>query len=162
MMKALIQFIMNISLLKKTISNQNKEIEDDDNDALNYRIKYKIELYYLSGVGCEQDIDNGYRKIVEAENFHLPDAKSWINKYGEEKDHGAEVAKILLYKDEYDKVIQNLNNQYKNEKNKSEYVRLGLASYCIRRKMFDEALNLLNKSWTIPRQRNFYPKREIN
>ncbi|CAG8785974.1 14003_t:CDS:1, partial [Racocetra fulgida] len=70
--------------------NTYKEIEDDDNDALNYRIKYKIGLHYLSGVGCEQDIDNGYRKIVEAENFHLPDAKSWINKYGGKKDHGAE------------------------------------------------------------------------
>ncbi|CAG8852974.1 20298_t:CDS:2, partial [Gigaspora margarita] len=29
---------------------------DNYDDALNYR-------HYLSGVGCEQDIDNGYKKI---------------------------------------------------------------------------------------------------
>ncbi|CAG8762426.1 28900_t:CDS:1, partial [Racocetra persica] len=83
---------------------------------------------------CEQDIDKGYRKFVEAANFYLSDTKSWKNKYGGIKDYNAEVAKNLLYKDEYNKVIQNLNNQYDKKPNKSEYVRLGLARYCIRRK----------------------------
>ncbi|CAG8849195.1 19108_t:CDS:1, partial [Gigaspora margarita] len=31
----------------------------EDNDVLNYRIKYKIGLHLLSGVGCQQDINNG-------------------------------------------------------------------------------------------------------
>ncbi|CAG8848582.1 34470_t:CDS:1 [Gigaspora margarita] len=122
-----------------------KETEDDDNDVLNSRIKYKLGLHYLSGVGCKQDINNGYKKIVEASKFHLPDAKYWIKENGGEKDHGAEVAKKLLYKDEYDKLKQNLKNRYEKENNGSEYVRLGLARYCIRRKMFDEALKLLNE-----------------
>ncbi|CAG8809285.1 5662_t:CDS:1, partial [Gigaspora rosea] len=52
---------------------------EEDNDVLNYRIKYKIGLHLLSGVGCQQDINNGFRKIVEAANF-LPDAKYWIKK----------------------------------------------------------------------------------
>ncbi|CAG8674658.1 6131_t:CDS:2 [Gigaspora margarita] len=48
---------------KNTINNQDL---DDDNNVLNSRIKYKLGLLYLSGVGCNQDIDNGYKKIVKA------------------------------------------------------------------------------------------------
>ncbi|CAG8641885.1 24409_t:CDS:2 [Gigaspora margarita] len=51
---------------------------------------YAIRLHYLSGVSCDQDIHNGYKKIVEA-------------------------------------------------------LKLGLASYCIERKILDEALKQLNK-----------------
>ncbi|KAF0536890.1 hypothetical protein F8M41_008941 [Gigaspora margarita] len=74
-------------------------MEDDCNDALNYRIKYKIGLCLLSGVGCTQEIDKGYKKIVEAESLGLPDAKSWLNKYRNKNDYGTlEAKKLLLYK----------------------------------------------------------------
>ncbi|CAG8684711.1 2903_t:CDS:2, partial [Dentiscutata erythropus] len=103
-------------------------IEGDYDDSLNYRIKYKIGLHFLSGFGCKQDIGNSYRKIVEANNHGLPNSKLWISKYKYQNDYGAEEAKRLLYRNEYDNLMQNLNKQYKNEKNKHEYVQLGLVS----------------------------------
>ncbi|CAG8845213.1 17352_t:CDS:1, partial [Gigaspora margarita] len=69
--------------------NTYKAMEDDCNDTLNYRIKYKIELYLLFGVSCKEEIDKGYKKIVEAESLGLPDTKSWINKYKNKNNYRA-------------------------------------------------------------------------
>ncbi|CAG8463810.1 2797_t:CDS:1, partial [Dentiscutata heterogama] len=68
----------------------------EDDDTLNYQIKYKLGLHLLSGVGCKEEIDKGYKKIVEAASLGLPDAKSWINKYKNKNDYGAVEAKKLL------------------------------------------------------------------
>ncbi|CAG8807217.1 12310_t:CDS:1 [Gigaspora margarita] len=122
-----------------------KEMEDDYDDVLNYRIKYKIGLHYLSGVDCEQDFDKGYRKIVDAKNLGLLDANIWINKYTKKERYGSEDAKRLLYKNEYDKLMQNLNNRYKDENYKNEYVQLGLVKYLIRKEMYNEAQACLEK-----------------
>ncbi|CAG8753994.1 44934_t:CDS:1, partial [Gigaspora margarita] len=103
-----------------------KKMKDDYDDVLNYRIKYKIGLYYLSGVSCEQDIDKGYRKIVDAKNLGLSDANIWINKYTKKEHYSSEDAKKLLYKNEYDKLMQNLNNRYKDKNYKNEYVLYNL------------------------------------
>ncbi|CAG8640744.1 24237_t:CDS:1, partial [Dentiscutata erythropus] len=71
----------------------------EDYDTLNYRIKYKLGLHLLSGVSCKEEIDKGYKKIVEAASLDLPDAKSWINKYKNKNDYGVvEVKKLLLNK----------------------------------------------------------------
>ncbi|CAG8523556.1 6752_t:CDS:1, partial [Dentiscutata heterogama] len=88
-------------------------------------------------------ISNGYGKIVEASN--LPDAKLWINKYKNKNDYGAEEAKILLYRNEYDNLMQDLIKRYEKEKNKHKYVQLGLAKNLIRRKMHNKAQLILNK-----------------
>ncbi|CAG8487614.1 17087_t:CDS:2 [Gigaspora margarita] len=53
-----------------------KAIEDDCNDTLNYQIKYKIGLHLLSGASCKEEIDKGYKKIVEAESLGLSDIKT--------------------------------------------------------------------------------------
>ncbi|CAG8668616.1 13959_t:CDS:1 [Racocetra fulgida] len=75
-----------------------QKMEDDVLDVFSYRIKYKIGLHLLSGISCTKDVNKGYRKIVEAGNFGLPDAILLINKYRNVKDHGAQEAFKLLNK----------------------------------------------------------------
>ncbi|CAG8823737.1 42867_t:CDS:2, partial [Gigaspora margarita] len=100
------------------VSQSNLEYKDNAKYMLTKINKKSLtRLYLLSGVGCQQDINNSFRKIVKAMNFHIPNAKYWIQKYGEKKDYSAEEA------------MQNLKNQYKNKTNESEYVRARLASY---------------------------------
>ncbi|CAG8818033.1 5147_t:CDS:2, partial [Gigaspora margarita] len=51
--------------------------------------KKNYQITFTAGVGCKEEIDKGYKKIVEAESLDPPDAKSWINKYKNKNDYGA-------------------------------------------------------------------------
>ncbi|KAF0544546.1 hypothetical protein F8M41_002691 [Gigaspora margarita] len=42
----------------------------------NHIVAFKLHFFF--GVSCKQNIDNGYRKIIEASNHGLPDIQLWI------------------------------------------------------------------------------------
>ncbi|CAG8484747.1 11763_t:CDS:2 [Gigaspora margarita] len=58
--------------------------------------QYYNRLHYLSGVGCKQNIEYGYRLISEASDYGLPDAKLWMKKYKSKNDYGTKEAKKLF------------------------------------------------------------------
>ncbi|CAG8819700.1 8524_t:CDS:2 [Gigaspora margarita] len=110
---------------------------------------YYMALCYMYGNGVEQDIE---RAIGVAEYLHK------YKKYEDAWNIYSELAKADNIKlDALTRMANYYNNGYvkKDERlifeialelyNGSDYVRLGLARYCIRRKMLDDALDLLNK-----------------
>ncbi|CAG8811553.1 25677_t:CDS:1, partial [Racocetra persica] len=52
------------------------------NDDFKHQVKFKMGLYLLARVGCDKNIAEGCKFIIEAKRLDLPNVKRWT------KDHG--------------------------------------------------------------------------